>query len=227
MRTLGLVLLGASQYEHHKELNNPRFANSSREFRKLATDAEINLDRTTEVLDLYNKPLLPSDVATRVTDFIAKDFDDFIVYYCGHGDVGRREGDYRVFLRQSHRNRRHGTLLHIAGLIHDIQGMSSRITGGAHGNAGSASRPSTSSMPHLTSAAVPAPIRGAVSIVTFDPKAVLPGQQVEINCRGSGGPCGNISARLRLPELWQRGSRPPTGGMIARTAVKPRRDEPQ
>jgi hypothetical protein len=126
MQRLGIVLFGANVFDNHKELNNPRFANSAKELRKILTDQSINRGRETEVLDLYNKPLLPNDAASKIIDFVGKDYDDFIVYYCGHGDVGRREGDYRVFLRPSNRIRRHNTLLHIAGLIHDVQGIPER-----------------------------------------------------------------------------------------------------
>ena len=121
MQKLGVVLFGASVYENHRELNNPQFFNSIKEIKKAIVDPKINRNRETEVLDLYNKSLLPSDVAIAITKFIKKDYDDFIFYYCGHGDVGRREGDYRVFLRQSDRRLRHTTMLHIAGLIRDVQ----------------------------------------------------------------------------------------------------------
>ena len=126
MRKLGVVVFGASTYDNHRNLNNPRFANSIKAFKKAIADPNITRGRETEILDLYNKPLLPNDVATQIADFVGRDYEDFIVYYCGHGDVGRREGDYRVLLRQSNRNRRHSTLLHIAGLIHDVQGALER-----------------------------------------------------------------------------------------------------
>jgi hypothetical protein len=126
MRKLGVVVFGASVYDNHKELNNPRFASSAKAFKGIISDLNITRGRETEILDLYNKSLLPNDVATQITDFIGRDYEDFIVYYCGHGDVGRRDGDYRVLLRQSNRHRRHNTLLHIVGLIHDVQGALDR-----------------------------------------------------------------------------------------------------
>lgn len=121
MPKLGVVIFGASSFDNHQDLNNPRFASAVKEFKKVICDATLTRGRDTHILDLYNKPLLPSDVVTKITDFIGNDYDDFIVYYCGHGDVGRREGDYRVFLKLSNRHRRNGTLLHIAGLIRDVQ----------------------------------------------------------------------------------------------------------
>lgn len=124
MQRLGIVLFGANTFDNHKELNDRRFAHSAKELRKVLTDQSINRGRETEVLDIYNKPLLPNDAASRIIDFIGgKDCDDFIVYYCGHGSIGLRDGDYRVLLRQSNRIRRHNSLLHIKGLIQDIQGI--------------------------------------------------------------------------------------------------------
>jgi hypothetical protein len=70
----------------------------------------------TETLDLYNESSSLTEMLDRIMDFIQAS-DDIIIYYCGHGDVGLRDGDYRVFLR---RKRRH-TLLSIVGLINDVK----------------------------------------------------------------------------------------------------------
>jgi hypothetical protein len=120
MRKLGVVIFGAGVFEFHANLDNPRFLNSARELRKAAADSKVLAGFHTEVLDLYNKPLSVSATLDKIIDFVAKEYDDIITYYCGHGDVGIRDGDYRVFLRRSNRERRH-TLLHVPNLIKDVK----------------------------------------------------------------------------------------------------------
>ncbi|KIZ44037.1 MULTISPECIES: PAN domain-containing protein [Rhodopseudomonas] len=121
MSKLGVVVFGASTYEFHPELFNERFANSAREVASILADPTIVADREVEVLNLFDQPLNPGEVEIRIHDFVAQDKHDYVVYYCGHGDVGRREGDYRIFLRSSRRDRRNGSLLDIVGLIRDLQ----------------------------------------------------------------------------------------------------------
>ena len=57
MRKLGVVVFGASIYDHDCQLNNPRFANSAKEFKRITADPEILAGFQTETLDLYNNQL--------------------------------------------------------------------------------------------------------------------------------------------------------------------------
>src|SRR4051794_18311833 len=97
MRSIGIVLLGASIYEHHSDFGNSRFANSAREFRKLCTDRKLIAEGFPKVLNLFDKTHSPSDTTTRISEFLSGDFEYIIIYYCGHGDYPRK--GYRVFLR--------------------------------------------------------------------------------------------------------------------------------
>jgi PAN domain len=117
MRKLGLVIFGAGTYDHEPALDNPRFARSARTFKRVTPRILPNFETTS--LDLYDKQFSLSETLDKIVEFIKKDNDDIVVYYCGHGDVGQREGDYRVLLRTSDRSLRY-TLLEIAPLIHDI-----------------------------------------------------------------------------------------------------------
>jgi hypothetical protein len=128
MAKLGVVIFGASVYDNHRELNNPRFANSAKEFKKLLADSEIFADcKTEKILDLYNEPDSPSDTLIKIADFVDdKKLDNIIIYYCGHGDIPREKNEYRVFLRKSKRDLRHATLLNMIGLIRDVQRIADR-----------------------------------------------------------------------------------------------------
>jgi PAN domain len=119
MSKLGIVLFGASKYDSHRELNNARFARSAEEFRKTTADPRIIPGERSGLLNLYDKPLSVNETLDGIMDFVGKDHDDIIIYYCGHGDAGLREGDYKVFLRTSNRERRY-TLLDMAQLVHDV-----------------------------------------------------------------------------------------------------------
>lgn len=125
MRKLGIVVFGASRYDCHSHLDNPRFLASAQQFKKITTDRQIFADCQTETLDLYDQALSLSESLDKIIDFISKDHDDIIVFYCGHGDVGIRDGDYRVFLRSSNRERRH-SLLNIVVLINDVKRLAQR-----------------------------------------------------------------------------------------------------
>src|SRR6185312_13173503 len=109
MRKFGVVVFGASIFDHHAHLSNPRFKKSAEEFQ-----------REIETLDLYDQALSVDQTLDRIWDFTAKDYQDILIYYCGHGNVGLRDGDYRVFLRRSDRERSH-SLLNIVTLINDVK----------------------------------------------------------------------------------------------------------
>ncbi|MEO6380891.1 MAG: hypothetical protein ABIO35_02525, partial [Nitrobacter sp.] len=120
MRKLGVVVFGASTYDHHGGLNNPHFLNSANEFKKVMTDSKIVSNFDVTLLDLYDLPLSFSDTVKNIITFIKGNaHDDLIVYYCGHGDIGVRDDDYRVLLRSSDLTSR-ATLLEVILLIHDV-----------------------------------------------------------------------------------------------------------
>jgi hypothetical protein len=120
MRKFGVVIFGASIFDHHAHLTNPRFKKSAEEFQRVISDPKILSDCEIETLDLYDQALSVDQTLDRIWDFTAKDYQDIIIYYCGHGNVGLRDGDYRVFLRRSDRERSH-SLLNIVTLINDVK----------------------------------------------------------------------------------------------------------
>jgi len=128
MPKVGVVIFGASTYDYHSELNNPRFANSAQLFVKTIGDPDIVPDCSVRSLNLYDQPARPSETLEKITDFVSEDFDTVIIYYCGHGDISRAFGEYRVFLRNSRRDRRHGTMLDVIGLIRDVERISAQKT---------------------------------------------------------------------------------------------------
>jgi hypothetical protein len=128
MPKLGVVIFGASKYDNHRELNNPRFANSAQQFLKTISDPEIVPDCSVTSLDLYDQPALPTETLVKITDFVSRDFECVIIYYCGHGDVALKAREYRVFLRNSKKNLRATTMLDVNGLINDVEGISSQKT---------------------------------------------------------------------------------------------------
>jgi hypothetical protein len=128
MPKLGVVIFGASKYDNHRELNNPRFAHSAQQFLKTISDPEIVPDCIVSSLDLYDEPYRPGETLEKITDFVSRDFDIVIVYYCGHGDVALKAREYRVFLRKSKKNLRATTMLDVNGLINDVEGISTQKT---------------------------------------------------------------------------------------------------
>ena len=128
MPKLGVVLFGASTYDNHHDLNNPRFANSAKQFMMTISNPEIIPDCNVTSLDLYDDPALPSETLVKITDFVSQDFDNVIIYYCGHGDVALKSREYRVFLRKSKKTLRNTTMLDVNGLINDVQGISAQKT---------------------------------------------------------------------------------------------------
>ncbi|MEA2950941.1 MAG: hypothetical protein QOJ96_461, partial [Alphaproteobacteria bacterium] len=128
MPKLGVVIFGASKYDNHRELNNPAFALSAQQFLKTISDPKIIPDCTVSSLDLYDEPYRPGETLEKITDFVSRDFDIVIVYYCGHGDVALKAREYRVFLRKSKKNLRATTMLDVNGLINDVEGISTEKT---------------------------------------------------------------------------------------------------
>ncbi|MFL9826599.1 PAN domain-containing protein [Rhodoplanes sp. SY1] len=125
MDKLGIVVLGASTFEFHPDLDNPRFLYSAREFLKALRGNNVAADRKPEILDLFDRPYAPDETIDRIADFASRPLDGIVVYYCGHGDAPR-DKEYRVFLRKSKRERRNATLLSVQGLIHDVERVAIR-----------------------------------------------------------------------------------------------------
>ena len=118
MRRIGVIILGASVYDHHPDFCNSRFENSAREFRKLFADRRVIAEGASKFLYLYDKNHSPSETTKRISEFLDAAFEYVVIYYCGHGDLPRK--GYRVFLRGSQRDLR-GTLLDVPQLIEDLQ----------------------------------------------------------------------------------------------------------
>ena len=120
---LGVVILGASVYDHDPKNNNFRFANSAKAFAQLFHNHEDFIeDCQSEVLDLYDKPLDKGDLIKRIADFInLKNFDDLILYYCGHGIPPTPRRPYSVLLRTTHPDYVSNTALSFQGLIDDLE----------------------------------------------------------------------------------------------------------
>ena len=91
--TLGVILLGASQYPGMQGLDNPSFARSAGLIRQTLTP-EYSLFRATRELNLFDSPLLPLDIIEKIEEFIDNnpDINDFLFYYCGHGSYLRDSG---------------------------------------------------------------------------------------------------------------------------------------
>src|SRR5262249_18633689 len=101
MRRLGVIILGASKYDHWKLLDNPRFAESAREFRELLTDEAVVGKREVRVLSLFDESYPPHKVTIDIIKFLSdEEPDDIVLYYCGHGDLTLKERrEYFVYLR--------------------------------------------------------------------------------------------------------------------------------
>jgi hypothetical protein len=87
-RKLGVILFGASDFEHYSDLANPAFLFSARAFQTVLSNPRFSLfDHGVEVLDLFDAPDDPRGLFTKVRDFIRvyPDLSDVLVYYCGHG----------------------------------------------------------------------------------------------------------------------------------------------
>src|SRR5262245_47884593 len=102
MRELGIILFGASIYDHHANLSNTRFAHSARAFQEIFSDPTIIEECDAKVLNLFDQQISPSDLTTQVSEFLsASNFHDVILYYCGHGHVPLGKKSFCVFLRTS------------------------------------------------------------------------------------------------------------------------------
>ncbi|MGO9483800.1 MAG: caspase family protein [Rhodomicrobium sp.] len=85
--TLGVVLLGASEFPYWKNQDNPSFKRSAELFRSLLQPDNLTF-KNIVILDLFDRELLPHELTKSIMDFIDKhqlEMRDIIFYYCGHG----------------------------------------------------------------------------------------------------------------------------------------------
>ena len=104
LKTLGLVILGASTFPHYpagRKLDNLAFKRSADLAKKVLSPAHT-VFRKVEVLDLFDQDLRPDDVVDRIEDHVEKhpEMHDVLLYYCGHGDLlADREHTYYLVLK--------------------------------------------------------------------------------------------------------------------------------
>jgi hypothetical protein len=121
MRTLGVAILGASTYDNHPDDNNPRFKRSAEVFREAITNPNIIGERKHKVLYLFDRRYSQETIVKQIAKFVAKgNFDDVIIYYCGHGVVPLNSKKYIVQLRTTDRSAINSSGLKIGDLMHDL-----------------------------------------------------------------------------------------------------------
>ena len=89
LKTLGLVILGASTFPHYpanRKLDNKAFKRSAELAKKMLSPAHT-VFRKVEVLDLFDQDLSPDRIVDRIEDHLEAhpDIRDVALYYCGHG----------------------------------------------------------------------------------------------------------------------------------------------
>jgi hypothetical protein len=114
LKTLGVVILGASQFPHmpaSRKLDNPAFKRSA-ELAKRLFSPECTVFRDTAVLDLFDTEARIDDIVDRIEQHVAADPEmrDVVLYYCGHGDfLPDRERSYYLTLRATRPGREPAT----------------------------------------------------------------------------------------------------------------------
>ncbi len=104
LKTLGLVILGASTFPHYpasRKLDNAAFKRSAELAKKVLSPAHT-VFRNVEVLDLFDQALRPDDIVDRIEDHVEAHprIRDVVLYYCGHGDLlPDREHTYYLVLK--------------------------------------------------------------------------------------------------------------------------------
>lgn len=123
VRHLGVIILGASTYDHWHELDDPRFAASASAFRTfVARPGAVLTDGVPRILDLYNLSLSASDITGQIIDFASEsEIDDLIVYYCGHGFLSNDRSSYFVSLRNTRERTRTSSSLKVRDLAQDLE----------------------------------------------------------------------------------------------------------
>ena len=122
MRRLGVIVLGASTYDHWHALDNPRFANSANEFKRFISDRSVFGESNIQFLDLFDQRVSQAEVSPKIVEFLSETkFDDVVIYYCGHGIFSRDRKSYFVCLRGTQEKTSSSTALRIGGLADDLE----------------------------------------------------------------------------------------------------------
>ncbi|WP_029003464.1 caspase family protein [Azorhizobium doebereinerae] len=123
MRQLGVIILGASTYDYWQSLSDPRFAASAKAFRRLFAHGGAlgEAGAAAQVLDLYDSPASADDITSQIVEFVAEsEFDDVILYYCGHGFISADRKGYCVTLRRTKELTKTSSSLLVRNLAHDL-----------------------------------------------------------------------------------------------------------
>jgi hypothetical protein len=104
MRHIGVVLFGASKFDRLDEDENPRFANSARQFRRIFESGALHDSGNVNVLDLFDSEKPLEEVLETITDFVSGNvFDDVVLFHCGHGIKNIYDNRHYAFLRKTSR----------------------------------------------------------------------------------------------------------------------------
>jgi hypothetical protein len=104
LKTLGLVILGASTFPHYPpslKLDKEAFKHSA-ELAKTVLSPAHTVFHKVEVLDLFDQDLRPDEIVDRIEALVERstDMHDVVLYYCGHGDfLAGREHTYYLALK--------------------------------------------------------------------------------------------------------------------------------
>jgi hypothetical protein len=89
--------------------------------KKTFDDPAIIGDGEVSVLNLYNKRQDPSALVKQVIKFVQQPFDDFILYYCGHGVIPLGRNAFSVYLRTTETTALNSTALGFRGFLQDLE----------------------------------------------------------------------------------------------------------
>ena len=121
LKTLGLVILGASTFPNYldsRKSGSEAFKRSAELIKKVLR-ASHTVFRKVAVLDLFDRDLDPDAIAARIGDHVAKhpDMRDLMLYYCGHGSLSAvREHTCYLLLKGTKPGREAATALGIEAL---------------------------------------------------------------------------------------------------------------
>jgi hypothetical protein len=102
-RKLGIIVLGASRFEHYNNLSNSAFSASAEAFRKaMLSHSTALFQEPIEFLDLFDATDGPQSIFSNVREFSRAhpDLTDVVFYYCGHGHF-LRDRTYMMLLRSA------------------------------------------------------------------------------------------------------------------------------
>jgi hypothetical protein len=104
MRQIGVVLFGASKFDRLDEDENPRFANSARQFRRIFESGALHDSGNANVLDLFDSEEPLEEVLQAITDFVSGNvFNDVVLFHCGHGIKNVYDNRHYACLRKTSR----------------------------------------------------------------------------------------------------------------------------